>query len=374
MRLLESFKKSLPLIPGYHTKRKIVVIESDDWGSIRTASKKSYDILLKKGYPVDKNPYTKYDALESNEDLASLLEVLSSVKNIHGKSPKITINFITANPDFEAIQSNNFESYHFENSIQTRSRYSNTGELDTLYRQGIEDDIILPQLHGREHLNVNRWMKGLQNEYSYLLDAFEQNMFSLKWTLKNEYPNEYMDAFDFESLTEVIDHKRILEDAVNLFQEQWGFKSKSFIACCYIWHTDLNEKLSNLGITYLQGLSIQHQPVSGSELKYEPKLHYTGQKNSHGQRFLVRNAFFEPSVYPNLDSVDICLKRIELAFLFNKPAIISSHRVNFMGRLNLQNRQNNLKQFKKLLQLIVAKWPNIEFMFSDELGDTIRQG
>ena len=33
---------------GWNTKSKIVVIESDDWGSIRTPSKEIYNHLLKK--------------------------------------------------------------------------------------------------------------------------------------------------------------------------------------------------------------------------------------------------------------------------------------------------------------------------------------
>jgi flavorubredoxin len=64
---------------GWKTKRKIVVIESDDWGSIRMASPEIFNSLKGKGYPVDKHKFTSLDGLESKEDLKVLFEVLKSI-------------------------------------------------------------------------------------------------------------------------------------------------------------------------------------------------------------------------------------------------------------------------------------------------------
>ena len=55
---------------GYKTNRKIVVFESDDWGSIRMPSKLAYSNLLNKGIDVDKSYlYDTLDSLEKKEDL-----------------------------------------------------------------------------------------------------------------------------------------------------------------------------------------------------------------------------------------------------------------------------------------------------------------
>ena len=77
---MKNLIKNLANLPGWRTNRKIVVIESDDWGTIRMSSKEAFNSLLKKGYPVDQCPYNKYDALESNQDLEMLFDVLNSVK------------------------------------------------------------------------------------------------------------------------------------------------------------------------------------------------------------------------------------------------------------------------------------------------------
>jgi len=96
--------------------------------------------------------------------------------------------------------------------------------------------------------------------------------------------------------------------------------------------------------------------------------HYTGQKNDLGQTYLVRNCRFEPSADPKKDWVGSCLNEINTAFRWRKPAIIESHRVNFIGYINSENRDHNLKLFNQLLREIVRKWPDVEFMSSDELG------
>ena len=55
---------------GYKTNLKIVVFESDDWGSIRMPSKLAYSNLLKKVIDVDKSYlYDTLDSLEKKGDL-----------------------------------------------------------------------------------------------------------------------------------------------------------------------------------------------------------------------------------------------------------------------------------------------------------------
>lgn len=51
--------------------------------------------------------------------------------------------------------------------------------------------------------------------------------------------------------------------------------------------------------------------------------------------------------------VDECLSRINIAFRWGKAAVISSHRLNFIGNIDSQNRDGNLILFRKLLNGIV---------------------
>jgi len=62
-------------------------------------------------------------------------------------------------------------------------------------------------------------------------------------------------------------------------------------------------------------------------------------------------ALFEPGI-GDRDWVSTCLK--EIAVAFNKPAIISSHRVNFVGGMSMDNRDDGLQKLQTLLNKIVS--------------------
>ena len=72
------------------------------------------------------------------------------------------------------------------------------------------------------------------------------------------------------------------------------------------------------------------------------------------------------------DQFYFTMKQIETAFRWNKPAIISSHRVNFCGHIDPKNREKGLDSLKQLLQEIVKKWPDVEFMAADELASCVK--
>jgi hypothetical protein len=144
----------------------------------------------------------------------------------------------------------------------------------------------------------------------------------------------------------------------------------SFIPPCYTWNSDVEEVLHEKGVRYIQGLIVQSIPT-GTFGNYRRKIHFLGSRNFYGQYFLVRNAFFEPSLSKSSDPVGECLNRINIAFRWRKPAIISSHRINFMGSLDERNRSSNLKFLDELIKQIIRFWPDVEFMTSDQLGNLI---
>tara|TARA_R110002012_G_scaffold46972_1_gene123427 strand:+ start:18544 stop:19575 length:1032 start_codon:yes stop_codon:yes gene_type:complete len=332
------------------------------------SSNKAFHQLVKKGYPVDSCPYNRNDSLESNDDLMYLFQVLDQVRDINGKPPVITANNIVANPDFTRIKESGYSSYFHEPFTKTLERYPAHDQVLTLYRQGMKAGFIQPQFHGREHLNVARWMEALQRNDTPVRTVFDLEMYSPHVSDHPVYKMEYMDAFNFIQESELSNLAVIIQQGLDLFYDIWGFKSKSFIAPCYIWGKELEAQLSNNGISYIQGIRNQFQPILGSTQDTRNVYHYLGERNRHNQRYLVRNAFFEPSINPDVDWVSECLKRISSAFAWKKPAIIGSHRLNFMGQLNPKNREENLLLLSKLLKKIKENWPDVEFMSSDELG------
>ena len=369
-KLKHTLSRHLSNLPGWRTKRKIVVIESDDWGSIRMPSKEVYEKLLKQGIRVDLCPYNRFDALESREDMEALFEVLSRFKDKNGNHPVVTANTVVANPDFGKIKDSGFNEYHYEPFTETYRRYYGSNKVFELWKQGIEQKIFYPQFHGREHVNVNRWMEALSSGSNETMTAFEHEFFGISTNITNEKRKSYLAALDFDNIAELEWQKTMLADGLDLFEKLFGYRSETYIATNYVWHPALEVHLQKHGVKAIQGGNSQIIPT----LEGKPKIkrHILGEKNTSGQSYLIRNALFEPSAVANKDWVYSCLKEIEIAFLWNKPAIISSHRVNYIGFIEARNRSKNMNLLASLLNKMIEKWPDIEFMSSDKLAQLIR--
>lgn len=359
-------KKNLINIPGWRTNHKIIVFESDDWGSIRMPSKTVVDELKDKGFAVEKCRYMQNDALESNDDLECLFELFHSRKN----KPVITANFLTSNPDFERIEANNFKSYYDENLETTLAKYPNHNRVKSLWLEGMNTGVFQPQLHGREHLNISRWMTDLQNKNKETHQAFQLKTFGVSGHVVKERRGSYQAAFDQGEAQYKVENHQIIKDAVVEFERLFKFKPKTFIAPNYTWGKDVEKITSELGITHLQGTNTQRLPRKVGD-KMQVKRNFLGHKNEFNQKYLIRNSMFEPFENPDKDWVNLALKDISRAFLWHKPAIISMHRVNFVGGINPENRSRNLKLLKRLLDEIDKKWSNVKYMSSDQLAKTI---
>lgn len=359
--------RNLISIPGWYTSRKIVVFESDDWGSIRMPSKEIYSKLISKGYDISESDYNRLDTLESNDDLSMLYEVLKTHRDALGNHPVFTANMVVGNPDFNKIRQSDFSEYYFEPVTETLKSYSGRDSVESLWNAGNDERIFHPQFHGREHVNVVRWMEALKKRTAEILFTFDCNT-----TFSGDGDYNFMEVLDYNSPDDLPLMKDSLAEGLNLFEKIFGYRSKSFIPPCYAWDSHIEETLSENGVKYIQGLIVQSLPT-GSFGKYKKQYHFLGSWNRFGQYFLIRNAFFEPSLTKLNDSVGECLKRLEIAFRWNKPAIISSHRINYMGELDEKNRRDNLKLLDELLRRILKNWPEVEFMTSDQLGDIIAE-
>jgi hypothetical protein len=371
MQLINKLKQNLINIPGSRTNRKIIVIESDDWGSIRMRDQKTFENLLNAGIRVDKSRYDSLDSLETKQDLEFLLEVLGKYKNTKGDTPKFTTNMVMGNPDFEKIEADNFQQYH-KRSFLDSYQYYNQEDLKPLWFQGIDHKLIQAQFHAREHFNVQLWMKDLRNGNHDTQLAFKNHFFGLKTKTSSPYQTNYLAAYRAESELELEVINTILTEGLKEFEQFFGFKSQSFIACNYVWPKEIEKTLLNNGINSIQSQRGQVLPQPNRDGKPKIKYHYTGQKNKLNQIYTVRNVLFEPFENEKIDWVNQAMNDINNAFIWGKPAIVSTHRINYVSQMSIKHRDKNLKMLNQLLQQILIKWPEVEFMSSDELYKIIK--
>lgn len=364
MRIKQTITDNLYNIPGWRTKRQIVVFESDDWGSIRMPSVNAYHRLLANGVRFNSYGYDQYDTIASSEDLQALFEVCESVRDSKGRPAIITANCVTANPDFERIRQSGFSEYYFEPITATMCRYYPDTDLISLWKEGLAAKVFKPQLHGREHVNAQMWLNSLKSNHKGARDAFDEGVFSILVSKEEDPRIKNTTAFKYLSEKEKPFYEKAISDAVRMFKDLLGYAPKSFIAPAFCWDSDIEKALVREGIETVQGIAMHFE-------RGKRQFRRIGQKTSAGLINLVRNASWEPTQDCGKDVNGICLKQIAAAFRWNKPATISAHRLNFIGALHKENREQNIKLFRNLLTDIIKTWPDVEFMSSDELGNLI---
>lgn len=366
--MIKGLIKNISNLPGWRTNRKIVVIESDDWGSIRMPSNLVRENLEAKNIPMgsqERQRYTNFDTLADETDFEALYGLLTKFRDINENHPMFTAVSVVANPDFEKIKSSNFEEYFYEPFPTTLQKYNYRNAFD-MWQEGVKQHLFVPQFHGREHLNVQVWMRHLQKKDRDTLISFDNECWG--YANKNEFNIDYQAAFDLEMGSDIGYQEAVIREGLLLFEKIHGYKADFFVPP----NGPFNNKLENIaalgGIKYMSTSKIQSEPQG--EGKQKKRLHWLGQKNKQDQFYITRNCFFEPSA-EGKDWVGSCLKDIDNAFKWKKPAVISSHRVNYIGVLNEVNRTNGLLQLKKLLTQIQERWPDVEFITSSQLGDLL---
>lgn len=356
---------------GWSTKRKIVVFAVDDYGNIRIDSPYARDQLTKAGLKI-KNRFDAYDALETRTDLEMLFETLRSVRDETGRAAVFTPYALPGNIHFDKIRREGYTKYYCEELSQTFERKEaadpkNYSDAWRLWKQGIKDGLLQPQFHGREHINVPLFEKYLHQKNKQLLVQLQHHSFT-GFSRDDKQSVDLLVAFDFWKAEEQEQFKSIIIDGINKFENVFGYRPSNFTPPGYRAHPVLYETLSENGIRFVDTSLVEYQHEG--EGRYSKNINYTGkQKNS--LRMMVRNVVFEPSADSSIDCVSRSIKQIEAAFRWKRPAIISSHRVNFCGHISPSNRAHGLAALKRLLQGIVKKWPEVEFISASELGSLI---
>ncbi|WP_294819424.1 hypothetical protein [uncultured Flavobacterium sp.] len=370
-KLKSELALNLKHLRGWKTKRKIVVISVDDYGNVRLDSKKARENMDREGSKVASR-FDAYDALENTTDLQMLFDALSSVKDKNGNHAVFTPFTMSRNINFEAMAADDYREYISELLPET---YEKLEAMDpaykgtwSLWKEGMDKNLMEPQFHGREHLNLKVFREKLEKKDPWVL-------LSLKNRSYTSIPDtgyatiNFPAAFEFWDFNENESFREIIVGGLDDFEEVYGRRATYFNPPGGREHHVIHEYLHEGGIKYMDTGLVKNEHQGHG--KYKRVYSYTGNKNRFGQTFNVRNVVFEPADGKSIDWVGYTLKQVEAAFRWNKPAVISTHRVNFCGHIDPAIRAKGINDLKALLQKIVQKWPDVEFMGAGQLLDII---
>lgn len=345
---------------------RILVIESDDWGALRTSTAEAHATLASCGYQMERSCYS-VDSIETDDDLGQLFDLLDDFKDPRGRPACITGNMVLANPDFSAIRESGFRRYVYEPVVATLQSSPGRGGVARLWREGMAKRLFRPQFHAREHVRWWEWLDALRRGSPEALRTFDLKMCGVPLAVSKEQQSFFQPIH--------VDHPAppggnagstdLITQGLRLFQEQFGFRSLSTIAPNCAWTGDTESIWAQNGVRYIQG---GYQQLVVTAAGTVLRAHYLGERSKYDGWYLVRNCTFEPSRAAGEDYWVKCLAQISRAFRLRIPAIVSSHRVNYVGSIVESNRDRGLGQLRLLLEQVREKWPDVHFLSSAELG------
>lgn len=369
--LLDNLKN----LRGWRTPRKLVAIAVDDYANVRVASRKALERLIEAGLDLS-GQMDRYDTLETRQDLEALFEVLESVRDTKGQPAVFTPYALAANADFAGIRK---DGAHYQAEPVTRTFERLAAEQPrayngawALWQEGMARGLMLPQCHGREHLNVALFEHKLKRRAPDLMANLELDSLA---GLSSEpaIPGvDFTHAFGLYSRDELTQHREILADTFDRFERVWGYRSTTFTPPAQQLHPDLHEEIAQYGVKSIDKPQRCSRPLGDGTRRRE--INRSGRQRGHNHVTVVRNVVFEPGKEMGFDPVSRAVEQIHAAFFWRRPAIISSHRVNFCGHLDEANRKNGLEALRRLLQSIIERWPEVEFVSVDRLVAEMESG
>jgi hypothetical protein len=353
-------------IPGTGNPQKMVAFAVDDYGNVRLNGPVASRKCLEAGF-LAKSRFDAFDTLETKEDLEALFEVLMSHRDIRGNHAVFTPYAVTGNVDLKAFVESNGEEVKIEALSDTFVRQAAefpevyAGAWD-LWKQGLKERLLMPQFHGGEHFNRLELQRLWMADRAKLQQIFETGTFAF---LKGGANRGIYAAFEFNQIEEIKAHESSLQEGVQRFESAFGYAPVNFTPPNYSYHQLHLQMVASLGTRYIDTAMWRKEHVGGG--KYRSMWHYQGQELGAGTKAIIRNAVFEPEPNDGIDWVQLVLKQAEIAFFWNKPLLISTHRVNFCGWMNAMNRTQSLEQLDRLLLALRKRWPELWFVSADEM-------
>jgi len=337
-------------------KGKVLIFQSDDWGSQRMPDLKTFNKLIGlSDINIDACPYNRLDSLENDDDLDNLFNLLIKYKDQENHFPCFTFNMNLFNPNISKIKENSFRSY-YEFNLEESYRFYDRGEVLSKIKKANEHGLVDVQYHGKQHLNVNEYMR-LLNDNDVVRNAAEHGFFALSFENSVKIKTPYLATYHpmFKDQNNELDFK----EGFDYFNCIFNKKPTSFVAPVYAFDKSLEDYAVSIGIKSFQGLLKNNIDLNLNKGK---------RKNNKSDRiYQIRNINFEPATNQNYDWYDKTLRGIEIAFALKRPAIISSHRLNYISSLDKKNSSSNLKLLSNILFKVLKKWPDVKFLNTKDL-------
>jgi len=303
---------------------RAVVLESDDWGLCAWAPDREAWTALA-GTPAFRSPAGgRYggSTLESAADVKALADLLLEHRGGDGVPPVWQANTVMANPDYARLATSAREARALPlvELPATPPRWARPGLWDDV-RRACEAGVWWIELHGLHHLPENAWLSALRRGDDDARRALEQQSPVCSAV---EASGEYDPQEPAET------RRRNLERAVARFHALTGRAPRSFCPPDYRWDESLETEAERLGVTTFQGKAEQAGHAWPRLRRLLVGLRWP---HARGARFYMPPRIaFEPCGGGEArarSAVEDALRAVRAAWKRARPAVLSSHRLNY---------------------------------------------
>ncbi len=303
---------------------KAVVLESDDWGLCAwVPDDRAHRALAH--LPAFRSPAgLRYgrSTLETAGDVRSLAALLLEWRGRDGYPPVWQANTIVANPDYAAMKPPGFEFAELPlvELPAFPARWERPGLWDAV-REAEAAGAWWAELHGLHHLPETAWLEALRRGADDARRAFEQ---ASPIAAAVEASGEY-DAREPREL-----RARRVRRALVVFRAVFGRAPTSFCPPDYRFDDWFAEEAAGLGLTTWQGVAERPSRLPAAIRRRLAGFRFPRRE---GGRFLLpARIAFEPGgepAAPGPRGLEAALRAARAAWRDGRPAIVSSHRMNY---------------------------------------------
>jgi len=339
--------------------RPLVLLQSDDWGRVGVRDRDGYEQLRAQGLRLGKRPYDLY-TLETADDVSAVASLLLRHRDSSGRQACMVMNTCTANFDFVRMRREEFARLILLPLAKgLPGRWTRPRLLDS-YRDGVENGLFYPALHGTSHCCPIAIANTLAQ------DGERARLLKLLWDAETPYIYWRMPWVGYEYLNPekpnagflpLRQQRNLVKENCRNFSDLFGCSPVSACAPGFRSNRDTRRAWSENGIRVVQN-------GTGSGLRGP---HF----DEFGSLHLYRTIDFEPS-HRELE-IDKYLEVSDLCFSRGIPLIISVHSINFHSTVR-DFRSAAIPALEEFLSALETKYSELLYVHDADLYRIVTEG
>ncbi len=365
---------------------KVIVFESDDWGSCFAFPSLGAYEHHKRTLQGNGNEKIWEDlpkaTLEDPEDMERIFRILERFKGGDGRPARFQANYVMANPSAKIVDGvlTRYQMVSLPNVPEGWPK----GNIIEKAKEGVRRGVWHREFHGYAHVNYRRheadlrsetangfpgefrkewycWMKSIQPKFASILETYNELG---EWSSNLSYGEQLRD----------------IREGLGIFRTVFGENPRSAVAPFYVWQGKTERALGKLDLRVIQGKNRQYntlglrKKMDSLDERIAENLWPRGMGNFNRKwrvLYLHRNVDFEPGESPNAWAR--ANEEIRAAWKRGEPAIVSTHRINYVD-LEKEAVEANLNQLEMLLASIQQNDPEAVYLTDWEVAQLYESG